>query len=99
MSAKSFDEIHGQTVVAQIDIRMDRMGNMRVAGSITDEAAALAMLDAAKETLRNYHAKQKLGLRSAIIVPGYDTALTGTEYEKKLLEARHDLANAMDLAH
>lgn len=92
---KSLDDLHGLTVVAHIDIKMDRAGNMRVAGSITDEAAALAMLDAAKDTLRNYHAKQKLGLRSAIIVPGYDTALVGTDYEKKLLGARHELSDAM----
>lgn len=95
MMPKSLDDLHGLTVVAHIDIKMDRAGNMRVAGSITDEAAALAMLDAAKDTLRNYHAKQKLGLRSAIIVPGYDTALVGTDYEKKLLGARHELSDAM----
>lgn len=95
MKPKTLDDLHGLTIVAHIDIKMDRAGNMRVAGSITDEAAALAMLDAAKDTLRNYHAKQKLGLRSSIIVPGYDTALTGTEYEKKLLESRHELSNAM----
>ncbi len=95
MGPKSLDDIHGATVVAQIDIKMDRMGNMRVAGSITDEKAALAMLDAAKDVLRNYHMKQKMGLRSSIVVPGYDTALTGTEYEKKLLAARHQLADAM----
>lgn len=95
MKPKNLDDLHGLTVVAHIDIRMDRAGNMRLAGSITDEAAALAMLDAAKDTLRNYHAKQKLGLRSQIIVPGYDTPLVGTEYEKKLLAARDDLSNAM----
>lgn len=95
MKPKSLDDLHGLTCVAHIDIRMDRSGAMRIAGSITDEAAALAMLDAAKDTLRNYHAKQKLGLRSKIIVPGYDTALVGTDYEKKLLSARDELSNAM----
>lgn len=95
MTTKNLDDLHGLTVVAQIDIKMDRAGNMRVAGSITDEKAALAMLDAAKDVLRNYHAKQKLGLRSPVVVPAYDTALTGTEYEKKLLAARHQLADAM----
>lgn len=95
MSPKSLDDLHGLTIVACIEIKMDRAGNMRVAGSITDEVAALAMLDAAKDVLKNYHAKQKMGLRSAVIVPGYDTALVGTEYEKRLLAERDKLSNAM----
>mgnify|MGYP003440407155 CR=1 FL=1 len=92
---QDMDELHGATVVAHIDIRMDRAGNMRLAGSITDEAFAMFMLDTAKETLRNYHVQQKLGNRSAIIVPAYDTALVGTPQEKQLLAARDELSNAM----
>jgi hypothetical protein len=91
----SMDDLHGQTVVARLDIRMDRAGNMRLEGSITDEAFALFMLDTARDTLRNYHAKQKLGQRSSILVPAYDTALVGTPEEKKLLAARDELANCM----
>lgn len=95
MKPANMDDLHGQTVVAHLDIRMDRAGNMRLAGSITDEAFALFMLDTARETLKNYHVQQKLGNRSAIIVPAYDTAVVGTPEEKKLLAARDELANAM----
>lgn len=89
------DDLHGDTPVATIEIVLMRSGLMRIAGSITDEKFVQYMLDTAKDTMRNYHAKQKLGQRSPIIVPAYDTALVGTPEEKQLLAARHDLANAM----
>ena len=92
---QNLDDLHGQTVVAHLDIRMDRAGNMRLAGSITDEKFALFMLDTARDVLKNYHVQQKLGNRSALLVPAYDTALVGTPEEKKLLAARHELASAM----
>jgi hypothetical protein len=92
---QNLDDVHGQTVVAHLDIRMDRAGNMRLAGSITDEKFALFMLDTARDTLKNYHVQQKLGNRSPIIVPAYDTALVGTPQEKLLLNARHELADVM----
>lgn len=68
---------------------------MRIAGSITDEKFVAYMLDTARETLKGYHAKQKLGQRSPIVVPAYDTALVGTPEEQRLLAARHELADAM----
>ena len=89
------DDLHGQTVVAHIDIRMDRTGAMRLAGSITDEAFARMMLLTALETLKNYHIQQKRGLRSPIIVHANETALVGTPEEKALLAARDELSNAM----
>lgn len=92
----NFDDLHGETIVAEISIRMYRNGAMSVGGSITDELYAHHLLDTARETLTNYHIQQKKGLRSNIIVPAYDTSLVGTEAEKKLLNARHELANAMD---
>lgn len=96
MSARhTLDDLHGDTCVAQITISLARSGVMRVEGSITDEKFVAYMLDTARDTLRNYHAKQKLGERSPIIVPAYDTALVGTPEEKALLAARHELADAM----
>lgn len=91
----SMDDLHGDTPVAFIGITLMRSGLMKMEGSITDEKFVGYMLETAKETMRNYHAKQKLGQRSPIIVPAYDTALVGTPEEKKLLAARHELANAM----
>jgi hypothetical protein len=68
---------------------------MSVAGSITDEPAAMAMLDTAKDTVRNYHARARLGGGHQVIVPAHETALVGTEREKQLLAARDELSNAM----
>ena len=91
----SLDDAHGATAVAGIQILMFRSGMMEIAGSLTDEASSLAMLRTAEDWVKSYHAKQKLGLRSPIIVRACDTALVGTNTEKELLAARHDLANAM----
>lgn len=84
------DELHGATKVCQIVVSMDRAGNCKVEGSITDYEIATLMLDTAKDVIKNYH-----GRGGSIVVPAYDTALVGTEAEKKLLAARHELANAM----
>lgn len=93
--AVSMDALHGDTPVAFIGITLLRSGMMRMEGSITDEKFVMHMLDTAKDTMRNYHAKQKLGQRSPIIVPAHDTALVGTPEEKLLLKARDELSNAM----
>lgn len=93
--AVNLDDLHGDTPVACIEVVMLRSGMMRIAGSITDEKFAAHMLATAQDTLRSYHAKQKLGQRSPIIVPADDTSLVGTPEEKRLLAARDELANAM----
>lgn len=90
----TLDQLHGDTVVARITISMARSGMMKVEGSITDHAFANHMLDTARDVVNNYHQRAKLS-EQPIIVPAYDTALVGTEDEKKLLQARHELANAM----
>ena len=96
MTAQTLDDLHGDTVVATLTISVTRAGNMSLAGSITDEAYIQFMLETALQYMKGYHAQQKLGNRSAILVPAHDTALVGTPEEKRLLEARHELANAMD---
>ena len=97
MSTKpvSMDDLHGVTTVATVTISLERSGLMKVEGSITDEKFVLYMLDTARDTMKSYHAKQKLGQRSPIIVHANDTALVGTPEEKALLAARHELADAM----
>lgn len=93
--SRDADDLHGDTVVAEIKIQMRRNGCMSVAGSITDEVYARHLLDTARETLTNYHIQRKLGNRSQLVVPAYDTSLVGTPEEKKLLAARDELADAM----
>lgn len=93
--ARDPDDLHGDTPVATITIIMRRNGCMSVSGSITDEVYAAYLLDTARDTLRNFHARQRMNLGTAIIVPAHDTALTGTPAEKRLLSARDDLSNAM----
>jgi hypothetical protein len=89
----SLDDLHGDTVVARITVSMGRSGMMKVEGSITDYEFALHMLDTARDVVTNYHGKAvKTG---GLIVPAYDTSLVGTDAEKKLLAARHELADAM----
>lgn len=94
-SMNNLDDLHGATVVCRIGLEMDRMGNMCVSGSITDEAFALFMLDTARDVVKSHHARRRLGQTSQILVPAYDTALVGTPEEKKLLAARHELADLM----
>ena len=88
----TLDDLHGDTVVARITISMTRSGMMKVEGSITDYEFALHMLDTARDVVNNYH---KRADANSIIVPAYDTSLVGTDAEKKLLQARHELADAM----
>lgn len=92
----SMDDLHGDTPVAFIGITLLRSGMMRMEGSITDEKFVGYMLDTARDTMKSYHAKQKLGQRSPILVSACDTAIIGTPEEKRLLNARHELANAME---
>jgi hypothetical protein len=94
-SAVNLDSLHGDVVVATLTISLSRAGMMSLSGSITDEHYIAYMLETATQYMRGYHAKQKLGERSPIIVPAHDTALTGTPHEKLLLAARHEIADAM----
>lgn len=89
------EELHGDTPVAFIGITLLRSGIMKMEGSITDEKFVRCMLDTARDTMQSYHAKQKLGERSTIIVHANDTALVGTPEEKALLAARSELDDAM----
>lgn len=81
----------GETVVAFLEIKMMRSGLMSIGGSITDEKAVIAMIDTARATLVESFKANRAG---RIIVPGYDTAIVGTDYEKKLVGAVDDLHKA-----
>lgn len=93
MKRHSLDDLHGDTVVAKITVSMGRSGMMKVEGSITDHEFAMHMLDTARDVVNNYHGKAVKD--GGLIVPAHDTSLVGTDAEKKLLAARHELASAM----
>jgi hypothetical protein len=92
---QTLDDLHGDTVVANLTLQCFRSGVMSVQGSVTDVPYVLAMLDTAREIVLNSHARRKLTHGDMAIIPAYDTALVGTPEEKLLLEARHQLADAM----
>lgn len=89
----TLEQMHGDVPVATIGMTLYRSGVMKLEGSITDEAFAKHMLDTARDTLANYHAQQKLGKRSPILVAADDTALVGTPEEQRLIRARDQLDN------
>lgn len=94
MSARhDLDDLHGDVPVAFIGITLLRSGVMKLEGSITDEAFTAHMLETARQTLKNYHAQQKLGNRSPILVAADDTALVGTPEERRLIKARDEIDN------
>lgn len=93
MKPATLDDLHGDTIVAQIKISMGRSGMMKVEGSITDHEFAMHMLDTARDVVNNYHGRAVKD--GGLIVPANDTSLVGTDAEKKLLAARHELADAM----
>lgn len=71
--ARDPDDLHGDSVVFALEIKVRRNGAMSVAGSIFEEAYALAVLDAAKQSIKNHNAQRRLGLGEAVIVPPSDT--------------------------
>jgi len=83
----------GNTVVGFLEIKMRRNGMMSIGGTITDEKSILAMIDTARATLvENFKANRE----GKIIVPAYDTALVGTDHEKRLIGAIDDLHKARE---
>ena len=88
------DDAHGDTVVAEITVKMRRNGCMSTEGSITDEMYAIACLESAIDAVRQFHIRRNKE-DGRILVKACDTALVGTEAEKKLLAARDELSNAM----
>ena len=95
MKRTTLDDIHGATTVCRIVVEMDRAGNCKLSCSITDKEFATFMLETANSVVSNYHDRTKIIEGKPLIVPAYDTALVGTEAEKKLIAARDELSNAM----
>ena len=72
------DALYDDQIVAVLEIKIRRDGAMSVAGSIDDEQFALKMLDAAKDSVRSYHKRN----RSRLIIPPYDMPPLETEHRQ-----------------
>lgn len=95
MARQTLDDLHGDVVVASVTINLTRAMNMSIAGTITDEAYILGMLESAVEYLKSQQIRRKLAEGQGIVIASHDTALYRTPEEKKLLAARDEIANAM----
>jgi len=95
MKRQTLDDVHGETVVAQITISMARSGNCKVEGAITDHSFANFMLDTARDVVNNYHSRTQLLSGKGVIVPVYDTPLVRTEHEQRLIDARNEISDSM----
>lgn len=73
MNKHTLDEIASDAPIARIEIVLYGSGMVRVEGQITDKEFALKMLDVARDTVLNYHARRKLEHGDTVIVPGCDT--------------------------
>lgn len=67
------DDLHGDAVVFALEIKVRRNGAMSVAGGIGEEAYALAVLDAAKQSIKAHNAREALARPQGLIVPARDT--------------------------
>lgn len=61
-------------VMAFIKIAIHRSGAMSVAGHIHDEKHALALVDAARDSIINHHRKGR-DLAAGLILPAHDNPL------------------------
>lgn len=59
--------------ILDITIRIHQSGAMSVSGHIEDETYALSLLDAARDSVKSYHARARLNKGQSLITPEYDT--------------------------
>jgi len=62
------DALYDDAVVARLEICCRRNGSLSVGGDISNLPYALAILDNAKDALRNHHS------RRPVVIPGKDTS-------------------------
>ena len=72
--AKDPDDLHGDEPVAVLTIAIRRNGAMSCSGCIDNLDLALAMLDAAKDSIRNHNARQHV-VNGGLILPANETPL------------------------
>ena len=78
--SKDPDDLHGEEVTAYLQIAVRRNGAMSVAGCIENEQYAIAMLDAAKDSIRNHNARRRLQQPQGLIIPANETPLYGNAH-------------------
>ena len=61
--------------MASLTVTVYRNGSMSVGGNIEDEAYALAMVDAARDSIINHHRKGR-NIGAGLILPAHDNPLT-----------------------
>ena len=71
--AQNPDDLYGDAPIAQIHILVRRNGSMSTGGDIGDLHYALAMLDHAKDAVRQYHSRMTSGKHA--YVPALDIEL------------------------
>lgn len=96
MKPQTLDDLHGDVVVASVTITMTRAMNMAISGTITDEEYILKMLETAAEYLKSQRARRNVEQGGTLVIAGHDTALYRTPQEQALINARHEIANAME---
>ncbi len=69
------DELHGDDVVAYLTVAVRRNGAMSVEGCIENLEYSLAMLEAAKDSVRNHHDRQRV-MNGGLIIPANETPLS-----------------------
>lgn len=62
-------------VMAEIKVRVHRSGAMSVSGHIHDERYALALVDAARDSIINHHRKGR-DLSAGLILPAHDNPMS-----------------------
>lgn len=67
------DDLHGDSTVFMLEIRVRRNGAMSVAGDIHSHDYALSVLDAAKQTLKDSRARRAIAGGARLVVPAHDT--------------------------
>lgn len=72
-AARDPDNLFDDGTIFRLEIRVRRNGAMSVAGDILQEAYALQVLDAAKQTIKDHNARRKLANGGKAIVPAHDT--------------------------
>lgn len=72
-SLRDPDDLYGDATVFTIQIRVRRNGAMSVGGDINDLAYALTVLEAAKDSLKGFHARRTIAGGSDLIIPSKDT--------------------------
>ena len=71
-TAQDPDDLYGDAVIFELQIKVRRNGAMSVAGHIENKDYALACLEAAKDSVRNHHARKQIETKGGVVIPAND---------------------------